>query len=441
MKELQDTRRTVVKERAVLVEVLCDARGEPDEKGHRDRLEELERLTRTAGARVVATLTQRRRTIHPGTYIGRGKVDELRGLAGAERANVIIFDNDLAPAQIRNLEKGTGVKTIDRSELILDIFASRARTHEARLQVELAQLEYAYPRLAKMWTHLSRIEGGIGTRGPGETQLETDRRIVRRRIKDLKARLARIDARKEREVRSRRDQLTIGLVGYTNAGKSSLLNALTGARAYVQDKLFATLDTRTRSWPLPHGLTALLSDTVGFIRDLPHHLVASFKATLEEAVHADLLLHIVDASTEHVRADLKAVATVLEEIGCSGKPQLVVLNKVDLVTEPLHLDLLRRACPGTVATSALTGDGLDRLADAVTERLMGPETEATVRADVADGRLLAWIDRHATVLDRAIEDSRIVQTVRLPRRMLDDIPRAAEASETVSDVSGNEEPA
>lgn len=440
MKELQDTRRTVVKERAVLVEVLCDARGEPDEQGHRDRLEELERLTRTAGARVVATLTQRRRTIHPGTYIGRGKVDELRGLAGAERANVIIFDNDLAPAQIRNLEKGTGVKTIDRSELILDIFASRARTHEARLQVELAQLEYAYPRLAKMWTHLSRIEGGIGTRGPGETQLETDRRIVRRRIKDLKARLARIDARKEREVRSRRDQLTIGLVGYTNAGKSSLLNALTGARAYVEDKLFATLDTRTRSWPLPHGLTALLSDTVGFIRDLPHHLVASFKATLEEAVHADLLLHIVDASTEHVRADLKAVATVLEEIGCSGKPQLVVLNKVDLVTEPLHLDLLRRVCPGAVATSALTGDGLDRLADAVTERLMGPETEATVRADVADGRLLAWIDRHATVLDRAIEDSRIVQTVRLPRRMLDDIPRAAEASETVSDVSGNEEP-
>ena len=441
MKELQDTRRTVVKERAVLVEVLCDARGEPDEKGHRDRLEELERLTRTAGARVVATLTQRRRTIHPGTYIGRGKVDELRGLAGAERANVIIFDNDLAPAQIRNLEKGTGVKTIDRSELILDIFASRARTHEARLQVELAQLEYAYPRLAKMWTHLSRIEGGIGTRGPGETQLETDRRIVRRRIKDLKARLARIDARKEREVRSRRDQLTIGLVGYTNAGKSSLLNALTGARAYVQDKLFATLDTRTRSWSLPHGLTALLSDTVGFIRDLPHHLVSSFKATLEEAVHADLLLHIVDASTEHVRADLKAVATVLEEIGCSGKPQLVVLNKVDLVTEPLHLDLLRRVCPGAVATSALAGDGLDRLADAVTERLMGPETEATVRADVADGRLLAWIDRHATVLDRAIEDSRIVQTVRLPRRMLDDIPRVAEASQTVSDVSGNEEPA
>jgi len=435
VKELQDTRRTVVKERAALVEVICDAPGEPDEKGHRDRLEELWRLADTAGAGVVATMTQRRRAIHPGTYIGRGKVDELRALAQAERANVIIFDNDLTPAQVRNLESATAVKTIDRSELILDIFASRARTHEARLQVELAQLEYTFPRLKRMWTHLSRMEGGIGTRGPGETQLETDRRIVRRRIQDLKARLDRIDARKEREVRSRRDQLTVGLVGYTNAGKSSLLNALTGARAYVEDILFATLDTRTRTWPLPHGLTALLSDTVGFIRDLPHHLVASFKATLEEAVHAGLLLHVVDASTEHVRADLAAVATVLEEIGCSQKPQLVVLNKVDLVTDPLHLDLLERGCPGAVATSAKTGAGLDRLAAVVTERLAGPETEATVRADAADGRLLAWIDQHAAVLDRTIQDGCIIQTVRLPRRLLDEIPRVAEASYTVSDVS------
>ncbi len=435
MKELQDTRRTVVKERAVLVEVIPGAPGQIDEKSHRDRLEELRRLADTAGARVVATMTQHRRRIHPGTYIGRGKVKELRALVRAKRANVSIFDSDLAPAQVRNLESGTDVKTIDRSELILDIFASRARTHEARLQVELAQLEYAYPRLAKMWTHLSRIEGGIGTRGPGETQLETDRRTVRRRIKDLKERLARVDARKEREVRSRRHQLTVGLVGYTNAGKSSLLNALTGAHAYVQDKLFATLDTRTRSWPLPHGLAALLSDTVGFIRDLPHHLVASFKATLEEAVHADILLHVVDVSTEHVRADLAAVATVLEEIGCSEKPQLVVLNKVDLLADPLHLDLLQRALPGAVATSATTGAGLENLADVVTERLVGPETEATVRADAADGRLLAWIDQHATVLERSIQDGCIVQTVRLPRRLIDEIPRVAEASYTVSDVS------
>ncbi|GAG15808.1 unnamed protein product, partial [marine sediment metagenome] len=255
----------------------------------------------------------------------------------------------------------------------LDIFATRARTREARLQVELAQLEYTYPRLRRLWTHLSRIEGGIGTRGPGETQLESDRRLVRRRIRDLKRRLDEIDARKERQVASRRERLTVGLVGYTNAGKSSLLNAVTDARAYVEDKLFATLDTRTRAWALPFGLTALLSDTIGFIRDLPHHLVASFKATLEEAVHADLLLHVVDVSTEHIQDDLEAVGRVLEEIGCAEKPQLVVLNKVDLVANEAYLDLARRRSPGSVAVSATRGDGLGDLAEAVVERLMGPE--------------------------------------------------------------------
>ena len=433
MKELQDTRRTVVQERAVLVEVISDASGRTSDEGHRDRLEELQRLADTAGAKVVATMTQRRRHIHPGTYIGHGKVEELGALCRDKKAHVVIFDNDLTLAQVRNLEKVTGVKTIDRSELILDIFASRARTREARLQVELAQLEYTYPRLQRLWTHLSRMEGGgIGTRGPGETQLETDRRLVRNRIGDLKRRLAEIDARKEREVASRRDQLTVGIVGYTNAGKSSLLNALTGADAYVEDKLFATLDTRTRAWALPFGLTALLSDTVGFIRDLPHHLVASFKATLEEAVHAHLLLHVVDVSTEHVRADLDAVARVIEEIGCRDKPQLVVLNKVDLVDDPFHLDLAKRMSPGAVAVSAKRGYGLDALARAVTERLAGPEREVTVRADAADGRLLAWLDRHAIVLDRTTADTTVVQTVRLPQRLVGEINRVAEASYTVT---------
>jgi len=433
VKELQDTRRTVVQERAVLVEVVSDADGRTGEQRERDRLEELHRLADAAGAKVVATLTQRRRRIHPGTYIGHGKVEELGAVCRAHKADVVIFDNDLTPAQVRNLEKGTGVKTIDRSELILDIFASRARTREARFQVELAQLEYTYPRLRRMWTHLSRLEGGgIGTRGPGETQLETDRRLVRNRIRDLKRRLGEIDARKEREVASRRDQLTVSLVGYTNAGKSSLLNALTGAGAYVEDKLFATLDTRTRAWSLPFGLTALLSDTVGFIRDLPHHLVASFKATLEEAVHAQLLLHVVDASTEHVQADLEAVGRVLEEIGCRHKPQLVVLNKVDRVEDPFHLDLAKRRCPGAVVTSAVRGYGLDALARAVTERLMGPEQEVTVRVSAADGRLLAWLDQHAIVLDRSAVDTTVVQTVRLPERLIGEIDRVAEASYTVT---------
>jgi GTP-binding protein HflX len=434
VRELKETRRSVVRERAVLVEVITASDDDPS--GHRDRLEELGRLADTAGAEVVATMTQRRAGIHPSTYVGSGKVEELKALAEAHRAHVIIFDSNLSPAQVRNLEKATGTKTIDRSELILDIFATRARTAEAKLQVELAQLEYALPRLKRLWTHLSRMEGGgsggIATRGPGETQLESDRRIARDRIVELKKKLRTIDARKEREVLARGDRLTVGLVGYTNAGKSSLLNALTGSDAYVEDKLFATLDTRTRSWPLPYGLTALLSDTVGFIRDLPHHLVASFKATLQEAVHANLLLHVVDASTEHVRADLEAVEAVLEEIGCKDKPQLVVLNKADLLDDPVRLDILRLARPGAppqggqaVATSAKTGQGLDELRAAVTGRLVGPLKEMVIRAPAADGRLQAWIEQHATILDRHMDDGEIVHTVRLPERLAAEISHVA----------------
>jgi len=424
VRELKETRRSVVRERAVLVEVITDS--DDSLAGRRDRLEELSRLADTAGAEVVATMSQHRQGIHPGTYIGSGKVEELKGLADSSRAHVIIFDNDLTPAQVRNLEKATATKTIDRSELILDIFATRARTLEAKLQVELAQLQYILPRLKRMWTHLSRMEGGgIATRGPGETQLESDRRIARQRIADLRQKLRTIDARKEREVFARREQLTVGLVGYTNAGKSSLLNALTGSDAYVADKLFATLDTRTRAWPLPHGLTALLSDTVGFIRNLPHHLVASFKATLEEAVHANLLLHVVDVSTEHVRADMEAVEAVLAEIGCKEKPQLIVFNKVDLADDPVRLDILSRARPGSVAVSAKTGQGLDELRAAVTERLVGPVRETVLRTAAADGRLLSWIERHATVLERSIEDGQIVQRVRLPERLIAEVPRLA----------------
>jgi len=257
------------------------------------------------------------------------------------------------------------------------------------------------------------------------SQLESDRRLVRDRINDLKKRLREIDARKEREVRSRGGALTVGLVGYTNAGKSSLLNALTGSDVYVADKLFATLDTRTRAWRLPHRVTALVSDTVGFIRDLPHHLVASFKATLEEAVHADLLLHVVDVSTEHWRADMDAVERVLGEIGCGEKPQLVVLNKADLVQDPLTLDLVKRTLTGAVATSAKTGQGLQELAREVLRRLAGEVKEVTLRAAAGDGRFLAWIDEHAEVLERHVADGEVVQTVRLPERLIEEAGRAA----------------
>ena len=260
-------------------------------------LEELEGLAEAAGTRVVGKLTQRREAPDATTYLGKGKVEELAALAHAEMADVIIFDNDLSPGQTRNLEKATGLKVLDRTELILDIFASRAQTHEARLAVELAQLEYPMPRLKRMWTHLSRQgQGGVGLRGPGEKQLEVDRRLAEKRISDLRKQLRAIEHRRQREVAARRTQMTVSLVGYTNAGKSTLLNALTGADVFTKDLLFATLDTRTRRWQLPGWGPVLLSDTVGFIRDLPHHLIASFQATLEEARQANLLLHVADAS-------------------------------------------------------------------------------------------------------------------------------------------------
>ena len=291
MIELQRT-DSVASEAAVLVGVLLNGRSTEEHP-----LEELEGLATTAGARVVGSLTQKREAPDVTTYLGSGKVEELQRLAAAADADVVIFDNDLAPSQTRNLEKTIGVKVLDRTELILDIFASRAQTHEVRLAVELAQLQYSLPRLKRMWTHLSRIKGGIGMRGPGEKQLEVDRRLVEKRIHDLSNELSTIQRRKERQVAARNDRMTVSLVGYTNAGKSTLMNALTEADVLADDKLFATLDTRTRRWQLPGWGPVLLSDTVGFIRDLPHHLIASFKATLEEARQADLLLHVADASS------------------------------------------------------------------------------------------------------------------------------------------------
>ncbi|MGI9457350.1 MAG: GTPase HflX, partial [Aeoliella sp.] len=279
----------------------------PGDRRTEEPLEELAGLAETAGAEVVARLTQRRESPDKTTYLGKGKLDQLGQLSKATDADVVIFDNDLSPAQIRNLEQAVGIKVLDRTELILDIFSTRAQTRVARLAVELAQLEYALPRLKRMWTHLSRMKMGVGMRGPGEKQLETDRRLVEKRIVDLRRDLEKIHRRKEREVDGRRDHMTVSLVGYTNTGKSTLMNALTDAGVVAQDKLFATLDTRTRRWSLPGWGPVLLSDTVGFIRDLPHRLIASFKATLEESHQADLLLHVADASNPAVLDQIHAV--------------------------------------------------------------------------------------------------------------------------------------
>jgi GTP-binding protein HflX len=384
-----------------------------------DPLDELKGLAKTAGLIVVGSLLQKRQQIDIATYIGSGKVEELKLLSQAHEADVIVFDNDLGPAQIRNLEKQLDVKVVDRTELILDIFATHARTHEAHLQVELAQLEYAMPRLKRMWTHLSRYKGGIGFRGPGEKQLEEDRRLVAHRIQELKAKLAKIESRKEREVASRDDVPTISVVGYTNAGKSTLMNALTEAGVLVADKLFATLDTRTRRWRFRGGGVALLSDTVGFIRDLPHALVASFKATLEEARQADLLLHVVDASSCEAESQIQAVKKVLAELGLQDHPTLLVLNKSDKVPDRSYLDVLRAHHAESVVVSAAQKEGLDRLETAVRIALAERALEAEIVTGVANGRVLAYLAHHAQIHERIYDDDRVRLHCHLPRRCLE----------------------
>lgn len=374
-----------------------------------DPCDEIRGLVETAGAKVVGELTQKRQEIQLGTYLGSGKVAELKDMVEGTEADVVCFDNDLTPAQARNLEKALGVKVLDRSEVILDIFAGRARTPESRLQVELAQLEYSLPRLKNMWTHLSRqAGGGIGLRGPGETQLEVDRRIADTRIRDLKRKLGEVQARKEREVKSRDAEYTVSLVGYTNAGKSRLMNALTSADVYVENKLFSTLDTRTRQWHLQDFGKILLSDTVGFIRDLPHHLVASFKATLEEARQARLLLHVVDSSNPQAEEHIAAVNAVLRELGVYEKPTILVLNKIDRLTDPATLDVLRAHHPHAVAISGLTGEGIDELKAAVIKNLSSHFVPVEVTLDAGNGKVLAYLNAEAEIFRQEYRGNQVL---------------------------------
>ena len=335
--------------------------GGRDGGGFNRSLDELGRLADTAGAEVLGQVVQRRGTITPKLFIGKGKLEELKGVAEDRDADVVIFNDDLSPSQIRNLEKALGRKVVDRSELILAIFARRARTRESRLQVELAQLEYALPRLTGMWKHLERQAGGIGTRGPGETQLETDRRLVRERIARLKRELMAVERERETQRRRRRREFRASIVGYTNAGKSTLFNALTRSRVFVEDRLFATLDATTRQLVSPDRRRALLTDTVGFIRKLPHHLVASFHSTLVEAIEADVLLHVVDAADPDFRRQMVAVENVLETILETPRPAFLVFNKADLVGDEVALDALRAEFPDSFVVSARTAQGLDEL--------------------------------------------------------------------------------
>ena len=405
--------------RVVLVAVLDPRQSLTREEA----LEELRGLVQTVGANVVGELTQNRGTPDPGTYIGKGKLDELKLLLERTDADLIVFDNLLSPAQGKRLEEVTGKQVVDRSEVILDIFATHARTYEARLQVELAQLLYMRPRLTRMWTHLERIEGGIGSgRGPGEKQLETDRRLVDRRISELQRKLKEVEKRRTREVANRRGHLTVSLVGYTNAGKSTLMRALTGSDMYVADKLFATLDTRTRKWTIPHWGDVLLSDTVGFIRNLPHHLVASFRSTLEEARHADLLLHVVDASHPEAQHQIETVEQVLTELNIDCEHPILVLNKIDAVDDRSLVDVLRVRHANSVTVSAKTGQGFDRLSAAVAERLADGYLDARIETGAGNGRLHAFLAEHAEVTATDYADSRVTFSCRIPRRFAHAIP-------------------
>lgn len=382
-----------------------------------EHLLELAHLADTAGAEVVGTLVQRLASPNPKMYIGTGKADQLRRLAEQEEATIVVFDEDLSPAQGSALEERLGIRVMDRTELILDIFALRARTAEARLQVELAQLEYMRPRLKRMWTHLSRTQGGIGTRGPGETQLETDRRIIDRRITRLRRELR--DIAKSRDVRrkGRRDEFRVALVGYTNAGKSSILKSLSGSDVFVEDRLFATLDSATRAVKLDGGYRALVTDTVGFIRKLPHNLVASFRATLEEIAEADLLVHVIDASSPSWEHQVEAVDEALREVEADIRPTLLAFNKIDQLTHEEE-ETLRRRIGGLfgahVLTSACEENGLDDLRDEIRRRAAAERPTVEVSVPVTDGRTIAEAYREAEVLQRKETESAIVFTARVP---------------------------
>lgn len=398
----------------------------PDEcEDKNTALDELKGLVKTAGVNVVGEIVQFRDNPHPAHCLGTGKLEELKMLVEATGAEMVVFDNNLTPSQGRSLEQAVEKPIVDRSEVILDIFATHAQTHEAMLQVELAQLMYFRTRLKRMWTHLERITGGIGAgRGPGEKQLETDRRLIDKRISELKAKLKNVETRRERTVSGRREQQTVSLVGYTNAGKSTLMRALTGADVLVEDKLFATLDTRTRRWNVPHYGEVLLSDTVGFVRNLPHHLVASFRSTLEEARHADLLLHVVDASNPEAERQIHTCYQVLEEIGVDCSNLILLLNKVDQVPDRSFIDVLRRHYEDTITISAVNGDGLDQLAAIVGERLSGGFVTVEFEASCGNGKFLSWLNQHAEELAREYTDetaARVRIKCRLARKYVESL--------------------
>ena len=416
----------VKRERAVLVGAKVRGRDSDND------LAELKSLAEGAGAIIVDRIQQKINRPSTKLYIGKGKAEHLAERVKESNAEVVIFDNDLSPRQIRELEKIIDAKIIDRSELILDIFASRAQTKQAKLQVSLAQLEYTYPRLARMWSHLDTVAGaaggtsagavgGIGTRGTGEQQLEIDRRLVQKRITEIKRQLANIDRQKMREIDGRKDYFKACLVGYTNAGKSTLLNALTKSAVYVEDKLFATLDTRTRKWTPENGVDILLSDTIGFVRNLPHHLVASFKATLEEVFNADLLVHVIDVSNKNVMKQVESVDKVLKELGCENKPQVRIFNKIDNVMDISEYQVLQAMFPEALSISAKSRKGLELLNDVVANIYKGENIKLRVETSSGNGKVQSCLKSHYKILNEEYHNDVAIFEIIIGRNQLSEL--------------------
>jgi GTPase len=391
-------------ERALLVALI---KGNVDSEIVKEHLDELEELSSTAGAETVRKIVQAKYAADPAFYIGKGKAEELVNVVEDENIDIVIFDDDLTPTQVRNLERTLNRKIIDRSGLILDIFASRAKTKEAKTQVELAQLQYLLPRLTRAWTHLSKQYGGIGTKGPGETQIETDRRIIRTKISQLKQNLKKIESQRNTQTQGRKDFIRVSLAGYTNAGKSTLFNRLTESGVFAEDKLFATLDSTTRALNLNKKSKILLSDTVGFIRKLPAHLVASFKSTLNEVRNADIILHVVDISHPYFEDHIKVVEDTLKDIGSEKKTIFHIFNKVDLLKEKQKISYVMNTYENSLIISAEKGINISSLIETLTQLSENSFVEEDIDLNLEDSKTAAKIHTLAEVLDTKYDDSKI----------------------------------